>query len=196
MSAFAAEAASVMRSRSARSPLPSITARPSAAEKARFTWLAERAGMSESALALMAIRAVLDPDGKAPAVATGPTETDAATDRITIRLRPGDGAAIARRAAQRGMKASTYLAALTRAHLGVNPPLAVTELATLKQSIVVLAGLGRLLAQTARNPALAGPGLEELRQNLSRTRAAVAAVEQRTHDLARTALVSWESRSA
>ena len=195
MSAFAAEAAYVMTCRSARSPLPSITARPSAAEKACFTWLAERAGVSESALALMAIRAVLDPDGKAPAVMNGPTETAVATDRITIRLRPGDGAAIARRAAQRGMKASTYLAALTRAHLGVTPPLAATELATLKQSIVVLAGLGHLLAQTARNLAGAGAGLEDLRQNLSRTRAAVAALEQRTHDLARAALISWESRS-
>lgn len=196
MSAFAAEAAFIMTCRSARSPLPSITARPSAAEKTRFTSLAERAGMSEAALALMAIRAVLNPDGKAPAVTTGPTDAAVATDRITIRLRPGDGAAIARRAAQRGMKASTYLAALTQAHVGINPPLAASELATLKQSIVVLATLGRLLAQSARNPALAGAGLEELRQNLSRARAAVAALEQRTHDLARAALVSWESRVA
>lgn len=196
MSAFAAEAAFIVTCRSAKSPLPSITARPSAAEKARFTWLAERAGMSESALALMAIRAVLSPDGKAPAVTTSPTDTAVATDRITIRLRPGDGEAIARRAAQRGMKASTYLAALTRAHVGNNPPLAASELAALKQSIVVLATLGRLLAQTARNPALAGVGLEELRQNLSRARGAVAALEQHTHDLAMAALISWESRSA
>lgn len=193
MSAFAAEAAFVMTCRS--SPLPSITARPSAPEKARFTWLAERAGMSESALALMAIRSVLDPEGKAPTRVTAAVETGAAIDRITIRLRPGDGAVIARRAAQRGMKASTYLAALARAHVGVNPPLAATELATLKQSIVVLAGLGRLLAQTPRNSALTGAGLEDLRQNLSRTRTAIAALEQRTHDLARAALVSWESRS-
>lgn len=195
MSAFAAEAAFVMTCRSARSPLPSITARPSAAEKARFTWLAERAGISESALALMAIRSVLDPVGKVPTSEATAVENGAATDRITIRLRPGDRIAIARRAAQRGMKTSTYLAALARAHVGVNPPLAATELATLKQSIVVLAGLGRLLAQTARNPVLTGAVLENLRQNLSRTRAAVAAVEQHTHDLARTALVSWESRS-
>jgi hypothetical protein len=180
---------------SARSPLPSITARPSAAEKQRFTWLAERAGMSESALALMAIRRVLDPGGKMPQTPTSAADTGAATDRITIRLRPGDGAAIALRATKRGMKASTYLASLARAHVRVNPPLAATELATLKQSIVVLAGLGRLLAQTARNPALTGPGLEDVRQSLSRTRAAVAALEQRTHDLARAALISWESRS-
>jgi hypothetical protein len=184
-----------MTCRSARSPLPSITARPSAAEKARFTWLADRAGMSESALALMAIRTVLDPDGKASPAATAAAEAGAATDRITIRLRPGDGAVIARRAAQRGMKASTYLAALVRAHVGVNPPLAATELTTLKQSIVILAGLGRLLAQTARSPALTGAELEDLRQNLRRTRASVAALEQGTHDLARAALISWESRS-
>ena len=103
--------------------------------------------------------------------------------------------AIARRASQRGMKPSAYLAALVRAHLAVNPPLAARELAALKQSIVVLAGLGTLLAETARNPAWMGRRREELRQKLSRTRAAVAALEQRTHDLARAALISWETRS-
>src|SRR2546425_11341110 len=74
----------------------------------------------------------------------------AATDRITIRLRPGDGEAITRRAAQRGMKASTYLAALVRAHVGVNPPLAASELVALKRSVIVLAALGRLLARRLR----------------------------------------------
>jgi hypothetical protein len=82
-----------------------------------------------------------------------------------------------------------------RAHVAVNPPLAVGELASLKHSIVVLSALGTLLAQTGRNPALSASGLEDLRQNISRTRAAVAAVEQRTHDLVRAALMSWESRS-
>jgi hypothetical protein len=76
----------------------------------------------------------------------------------------------------------------------VNPPLATKELAALKQSIVVLARLGTLFAQTARNPAWSGPGQADVRQNISRTRAAVAVLEQRTHDLVRTALVSWESR--
>jgi len=46
--------------------LPSITARPSAVEKARVAQVAERAGMSESALALVAIRSLMDPDGKMP----------------------------------------------------------------------------------------------------------------------------------
>src|SRR5579863_7057631 len=146
-----------MTCRSARSSLLSITARPSVAEKARFATLAAASGVSESALAMIAIRKVLDRDapplcGSVPAPARGP-----ATDRITIRLRPGDGESIARRAAQRGMKPSAYLAALVRAHVAVNPPLAAKELAALKHSIVVLAELGPLLAETAHNPALSGP---------------------------------------
>jgi hypothetical protein len=181
-----------MSCRSTRSSPPSITVRVSADEKNWFATLARSRGLSESALALSAIRSVKD-SGSLDPYATGPRSV--ATDRITIRLRPGDGEAIARRASERGMKPSAYLAALVRAHVTVNPPLATKELAELKYSIVVLSDLGTLLAQTARSPALAGPRLEEVRQNISRTRAAVAALEQRTHNLVRTALISWESRS-
>ncbi len=192
MSAFAADRADLMSCRSTRSSLPSITVRVSVDEKNWFGTLARSRGLSESALALSAIRSVKD-SGSLDPYATGPRTP--ATDRITIRLRPGDGEAIARRASERGMKPSAYLAALVRAHVVVNPPLATTELAELKHSIVVLTRLGTLLAQTARSPALAGPRLEEVRQNISRTRAAVAALEQRTHEMVRTALISWESRS-
>jgi predicted DNA binding CopG/RHH family protein len=82
----------------------------------RFKALALRCGVSESALALVAIRNLLGPDEEKSETPTA-TERIAATDRITIRLRPGDGAAIARRAAGRGMKASGYLSALVRAHV-------------------------------------------------------------------------------
>jgi hypothetical protein len=92
------------------------------------------------------------------------------------------------------MKPSAYLAALVRAHLAADPPLAANELAALKKSIVVLAGTATVLSQTAHNPALSGPGLEELRQFVSRTRAALAALEQRTHEFTRKALISWETR--
>jgi hypothetical protein len=173
-------------------PAPSITARPTPDEKRRCAELASSRGMSESTLALIGIRSLLNSNGPPARWVEKPAQ---ATDRITIRLRPGDHETIARRAAQRGMKASTYLAALVRAHVAANPPLAAAELAALKQSIVVLAGFGRLLAQTARNAPLGGPEREDLKQHLSRTRAAVAALEERTHDLARAALISWESRS-
>jgi hypothetical protein len=180
-----------MTCRSARSPLPSITIRLPPEEKEWFATLARSRGMSESTLALSTIRSIGD-SGCLDPYATGPRAP--ATDRITIRLRPGDGQAIARRAAERGMKPSGYLAALVRGHLAVNPPLSSSELKTLKQSVAVLATLGTLLAQGARNPALSGPALEDVRQGISRTRAAVAALEQRTQEFTRTALVSWENR--
>ena len=93
---------------------PCITARPSVLEKMRFRALALRSGMSESALALFAIRSLLGPDTKTFETTATSMERLAATDRITIRLRPGDGAVIARRAAARGMKAS-------RVSLGARP---------------------------------------------------------------------------
>src|SRR5215471_10543883 len=133
-----------MSGRTVRTPGRSITARPSPAEKARFSTLAHAAGISESRLALMAIRAFVVAEGRAQA----PAERVRATDRITIRLRPGDGAVIARRARARGVKTATYLAAMARAHIAADPPLFAHELAALKQSIAILAGLGTLLGQS------------------------------------------------
>ena len=78
--------------RSSRATHPSITARPSPEEKARFTLLAQHVGLSESALALNAIRILLERDeqwhARQPELKWGHV---AASDRITIRLRPGDG---------------------------------------------------------------------------------------------------------
>lgn len=179
-----------MKDGASKASLPSITARASAPEKARFRWLAERAGMSESALALVAIRKLLEDVPYAGS--NTQSERVAATDRITIRLRPGDGSAIARRAAERGMKASGYLAALARAHLRMKPALPSAELRGLKDAVDVLAGLSRVLA--ARNAAPTVPEREALRRDLEYTRAAVAALEQRMHDLAKAALISWEAR--
>jgi hypothetical protein len=185
----------VVSSSGANTPAPSITARPSLEEKLRFAELAASRGVSESALALIAIRVLLHSNG-APSSAFGSaTRREVATDRITIRLRPGDGRALQDRAARRGMKPSAYLAALVRAHVTGNPPLPTNELAIVKQGVVILAGLGRLLARTARRGAEEGHMPPELQQELSRTRAVVAALEQRTHELARAALVAWESRS-
>jgi hypothetical protein len=191
VSAFAADRADRLTCRTSRSSLPSITIRLSPEEKEWFATLARSRGGSESTLALSTIRSIED-SGCFDPYATGPRAP--ATDRITIRLRPGDGQAITRRAAERGMKPSGYLAALVRAHLGANAPLSSSELKALKQSVAVLAALGTLLAQTARNPALSGPALEDVRQTVSRTRAAVAALEQRTQEFTRRALLSWETQ--
>ena len=184
-----------MAHRMTKASLPSITARPSVEEKARLRALAMCAGMSESALALVAIRRLLDPDGKASQTTTPVIERLAATDRITIRLRPGDGAVITRRAAARGMKVSAYLAALVRAHVRSSPPIPAKEFSALKASVTVLAGLGEVFARLARSPALAGADLEALRKDIAGVRVVLAELELQTHDFAKAALIAWETRS-
>lgn len=178
-----------------KTPLPCITARSSVLEKMRFRALALRSGMSESALALVAIRSLLGPDTKRSETTTTSTERLAATDRITIRLRPGDGAVIARRASTRGMKASGYLSALVRAHVRGNPQLPHAELAALKSSVTVLAGLGQVFARLARSSALTDTDGEALRKDIAQARVVLAGLEQQAHDIAKAALIAWESRS-
>jgi hypothetical protein len=173
---------------------PSITARPAPEEKQRFAELAAGRGISESALALIAIRALLDSNGARIDTEVRESGRQPATDRITIRLRPGDRRTLNQRAAQRGIRSSTYVAALVRAHIAASPPLTIDELAVLKHGVAVLAKLGRALSQTARHLTQGGPLPPEFQKELSLTRTVVAALEQRTHDLARSALVTWESR--
>jgi hypothetical protein len=175
-----------------KSPAPSITARPTPQEKRSFAEVAAKLRVSESTLALIAIRTLLDSD--VPDLPPRASSSDPAVDRITIRLRPGDRLAIRHRAAERRMKDSAYIAALVRGHVAANPPLATHELAALKGAVSVLAGFGRLLARTAREAAQAGVLPRDLQQDLSRSRALVADVERRMHEFAQAALVTWESR--
>jgi hypothetical protein len=92
------------------------------------------------------------------------------------------------------MKTSTYLAALVRAHIAADAVLTANELETVKQAVVVLAGVGRVLSRIARRGSQGGSLSPEIWQALAQTRSVVAGVEQRTSDLARAALRSWESR--
>jgi hypothetical protein len=182
--------------RSVRRSGPSVTARPSAEEKARFQLLARHVGMSESALALRAIRTLLSRDE--PWLARQPDlkwDHVAASDRITIRLRPGDGLEVIRRATERDMKPATYISALVRAHITANPPLAAGEVNALKTAIVVLANLGTMLAKTSRDGIPSGPQGEVYGEVLRRTRREIAVLERRIVDLTKAALIAWETRS-
>jgi hypothetical protein len=175
-----------------KSTAPSITARPTPQEKRSFAEVAAKLRVSESTLALIAIRTMLNSDvSDLPPRASS---SNPAVDRITIRLRPGDRLAIRNRAAERRMKDSAYIAALVRGHVAANPPLATHELAVFKAAVSVLAAFSRLLARTAREAAQAGVLTRDLQQDLSCTRALVADVERRMHEFARAALVTWESR--
>lgn len=169
--------------------VPSITARPTADEKQRFAELASSRGISESALALIAIRFVLQSNAPLPANALAEDHNAPATDRITIRLRPRDRIAIGERAAGRGLKDSAYIAALVRAHVSRNPPMPGAELATLKKAVAVLAALGSLLARMHRDAGVSA----DLRLELRRTQVVATAVEQSVQVLAKASLESWES---
>jgi len=171
----------------------SITARLPLEEKRRFADLAASRQMSESQLALIAIRSLLDSN---PVARPVPAQKEAASDRITIRLRPGDRGAIRERASARGMKDSAYLAALVRGHIAANPPLPTAEIRALKAAVSVLAGYGRLLARTARESAARGSPPEGLRQDLNYFRVLVSELEETFHDYTRKALIAWESRVA
>ena len=166
----------------------SITARPSPAEKEQFASLAASQGLSEGALALSAIRKVIATESGTRDTWV-PGSTDPSTDRITIRLRPGDHAAIARRAYLRGMKSSTYLAALVRAHVACDPPLTNPELTALKHAIALLVSVRGLLVQAASSAS----GIDA--ETLGAIRQAVASLEQKVLALARAAIVSWETGS-
>ena len=104
-----------------KSTPPTITARPTPQEKRAFAALAAQRQISESTLALIAIRAWLNL--QSPDLLPTPSSSGPALDRITIRLRPGDRLAIRARAAERRMKDSGYIAALVRGHVAANPPL-------------------------------------------------------------------------
>ena len=195
MSAFCCtRRALLVNSNAPTSRAPTITARPTADEKRQFVELAARSGVSESELALRAIRMMLSLNSP-PTGELSPVKRNApATDRITIRLRPGDRAALNLRADARGIPASRYLAALVRAHIAGSPPLTVAELAILKEGVSVLAKVSRALSHTAQGISQGGLIPSELQKELTLTRRVVATLEQRTHDLAKSALVTWESR--
>jgi hypothetical protein len=153
-----------------------------------------RHGVSESELALKAIRMMLSFNSP-PMGELSPVKRNApATDRITIRLRPGDRTALNLRADARGIPASRYLAALVRADIAASPPFTVAEVAILKEGVSVLVKLGRALAHTTHGISQGALIPPELQKELTLTLNVVAALEQRTHDLAKSALVTWESR--
>jgi hypothetical protein len=175
-----------------KSIAPTITARPTPQEKRVFAALAAQRHISESTLALIAIRAWLD--AQSPELLPLPSGGGPALDRITIRLRPGDRFAIRQRAAERCIKDSAYIAALVRGHVAANPPLTTHELVAFKTGVSILARFGRLMMRTAREAVQSGVTTKDLQQEISRCRALVSEVERRMHQFAQAALVTWESR--
>jgi hypothetical protein len=174
-------------------PLEAITVRLPAAEKQHFRAMAASLGMSEARFGLIAIRSLLD-DAVMPR-SSSPTAAEPASERITIRLRPGDRQRIRRRAAERGMKDAGYLAALVRAHVVANPPIPTAEIRELKHAVAALVRAIADLSANARELARTPEYVNTLWDDLRKTRARVIALEGQFHAYTKAAIIAWESTS-
>lgn len=184
-----------------------IKARLSTELKERARLLAERQLLSESAwLKNLVVRELQSTEGQgvAPAeAANSPAPEsgyrhrnglrDRRSGRVYVRLRRDDEQLLQARAVARGMRAATYVSALTRAHLRRLAPLPKDELLALRQSIGELAAIGRNLNQIARaandGGRLPGSAREDFRAMLK----LCEALRDSTKALLKANLSSWES---
>ena len=61
--------------------------------------------------------------------------------------------------------------------------------------MAVLAGLGHVFAHVGRAPVLDDVDYEAMRKDITHVRIVLANLERQTHDLAKAALIAWESHS-
>ena len=159
-------------------------------QKAQFAALAASRGMSQSKLLGLLIDAVLT---RNPVDSLSEAQRDKAGrgDRVSLRLRPGDGNLLRQRAQARGMKYSSYAAALIRAHLRVNPPMPLGELVRLERSLAEVSALAedlRLMGwpmQAQDNPAC--------RIEFSAIVPAVERLLRQMREVVKANVVSWEA---
>ena len=169
----------------------SITAWPTRDQKAGFAALALGRGLSESKLLGLLIDSVLERNPVREADEERQREAEAG-DRITLRLRPGDGKWLRLRAQQRGMKYTTYAAALIRAHVRANPPMPLEELARLERSLVEISAIGRRLNQIV-GAVREGQCVDPVRLELTAVVHAVEELRQALREVVKVNRISWES---
>ena len=170
----------------------SITAWPTPDQKAGFAALAASRGLSESKLLGLLIDSVLERNPVHEAGEERQREAEEG-DRITLRLRPGDGHCLRLRARQRGMKYTTYAATLIRAHVRASPPMPLKELAQLERSMAEFSAIGRRLNQIA-GAAREGQGVDPgLRVELAAVLKVVEELRQSLREVVKVNRMSWES---
>ena len=160
--------------------------------KGQFAALAASRGLSESKLLRLLIDSVLERNAGHEAGDERHREAEEG-DRITLRLRPGDGRCLRLRAQRRGMKYTTYAAALIRAHVRANLPMPLEELARLERSLAEISAIGRRLNQIAgavrvRQAVDSGLGME-----LAAVLHAVEELRQALREVVKANRISWES---
>lgn len=115
----------------------------------------------------------------------------ALSERITIRITPGDAARILERARAREMRPATYLAALVHSHATADVSIPIAEIAELKRAVAALTAVGRYLRQVtgdARHGSESDGGLRRLLPALIE---GVERVRRSVKDYVRASASSW-----
>ena len=163
--------------------------------KGQFAALAASRGLSESKLLGLLIDSVLERNPVDEAGDERQREAEEG-DRITLRLRPGDGKWLRVRAQRRGMKYTTYAAAVIRAHVRANPPMPLEELARLERALAEISAIGRRFNQIA---GIVGKGQDidsGLRLELAAVIHTVEELRQALREVVKVNRISWESADA
>ena len=175
---------------------PAVTGtRSSSDTKARFAALAARRGLTESALLTLLIEEVIGShSADALPVSGRSAEAGCGTERVTLRLRPGDRALADLRATARRMKTASYLSMLVRSHVRAGPVMPPRELEELRCAAGLLAALLRQLkiTETSGQPGRT-PVDSELLIDVGRT---VEGVRDAVAAVVRANLKSWETGHA
>jgi hypothetical protein len=161
-------------------------------KKARFAALAASRGLSQSKLLGLLVDAVLvrNPIESADQGDWGGARRG---DRVSLRLRPGDGRLLRLRAQARGMKYTTYAAVLIRAHLRTHPPMPQGELAKLERSLAEVSAVAESLGQIARAMTQEGRGDPACEFELSAVVPAVERLWRQMREVVKANMLSWET---
>jgi hypothetical protein len=175
-----------------------IGTRVSPDKKARFAALAARHHLSAAGLLAKMVDEVLKTHGDislGSAEQRSPNEPESSAglaDRITLRLRQGDRALVARRARDRGMKTGSYLTLLIHNHVRDAAVLPPNELDQIKATAAQLGALQRQLRMFGMPNTLSQP-VSDLSETIARVRQEVEVAREATAALVRRNLISWET---
>jgi len=127
-----------------------LTCRVTQETKALVRTLAQRDGVTESALVKQLLEVLLRSRSLSTPLALTPPEPSSRNARLSVRLQLEDWRLLRERADARRIPAATYVSHLVRSHLRGVTPLPKTEFLALKSAVAELAAIGRNLNQIAR----------------------------------------------
>lgn len=171
---------------------PLLATRSTPERNARFAALAASQGKSVSALLDQLIDTVLEE----PPSTSVMEVCENRSERVSLRLRPGDSALLKARAATRGMKPASYVVMLLHAHLRREGPVPTVELNVLKRCVNELSAIGRNLNQLTRASNSGEYCDLAMLNNLQSVQREVAELRAGVVAYVRQNLMSWEAGDA